>query len=84
MPTSTLCGPRVHARLHSLVGEPVEIITLRMRYCGRLIALHPRAVWLELNDDCRVAIAEPIVTVVRRPDAVPGARPHEHPAVTPP
>jgi hypothetical protein len=64
-----LCGPRVLARLHALRSQPVDVVTLRARYSGRLMAVHPRAVWLELRDDCMVAITEPIVTVAPRPAA---------------
>ena len=60
---TTLCGPRVLARLHELTGEAVVVMTLRMRYGGRLLAVHPRAVWLEISEDCRMAITEPVVSV---------------------
>jgi hypothetical protein len=78
---TTLCGPRVYARLKGLVGETVEVVTLRVRYCGRLLAVHPRAVWVELSDDCRVAITETIVTVAHRPDAASSTEELGHPAM---
>ncbi len=77
-----LCGPRLMARLHQLVGDDVEIVTLRMRYRGRLLAVHPKAVWLELHHDCRVALSEPLVSVAVCPNAEPGAEKLQHPAMS--
>jgi hypothetical protein len=78
---TTLCGPAVLSRLHALTTQSVEVVTLRARYSGTLLAVHPRAVWLELRDDCRVAITEPIVTVAPRSDSATDTGPHAHPAM---
>ena len=79
--TSTLCGPHVMARLQAMTGETVEVVTLRLRYRGKLLTVHRRAVWLELGDDCHVAITEPIITVALRPGAAAGTASLAHPTV---
>jgi hypothetical protein len=76
-----LCGPSVLARLHSLRTQSVDVVTLRARYAGKLLAVHPRAVWLELHDDCMVAITEPIVTVAPRQATGTDSASSMHPAV---
>ena len=54
------------ARLRSLLGYDVTILTVTDRYQGRLAAIHPNAVWLELRDDCLVAITAPVVSIAQR------------------
>ncbi len=78
---TALCGPHVLARLHTLCGETVEIVTLRLCYRGTLLAVNRRAVWLEFDDGCSIAITEPIVTVAPRPGGQHGATSTAHPAV---
>jgi hypothetical protein len=45
------------------VGQRVTLLTLRDRYTGTLRAVHRSAVWLELRDDCLVAVTDEIVSV---------------------
>ncbi len=54
------------ARLRSYLGQDVTIMTVTDRYQGRLTAVHPKAVWLEVRDDCLVAITAPVVSVSQR------------------
>jgi len=51
------------SRLRPLVGQRVTLLTLRDRYTGTLRAVHRSAVWLELRDDCLVAVTDEIVSV---------------------
>ncbi len=66
--TSTVGAPvgAPLARLRSFVGCDVTIMTLADRYQGRLTAVHPKAVWLELRDDCLIAVTEPVLSVALR------------------
>lgn len=49
-------------RLHTLIGRKVTVMTLRDRYTGTLRAVHRSAVWIELRDDCLVAITDEVVS----------------------
>ena len=55
--------PKPDIRLQRLIGSRVTLVTLRDRYTGTLRAVHPNAAWLELRDDCLVAITDAVISV---------------------
>jgi hypothetical protein len=47
----------------ALVGRDVSVHTACGRHRGTLLAVSPHAVWLELRDDCVLAITEAVLAV---------------------
>lgn len=54
---------QVRAKLQSLLLRDVIITTASHRYQGRLLSAHTNVVWLELRDDCMVAVTESVLAV---------------------
>ncbi len=52
-----------YSRLRPHVGRRVTILTARDRYTGTLRAVHTNAVWIELRDDCLVAVTDDVISV---------------------
>jgi hypothetical protein len=53
--------------LAALIGRDVALHTSCGRHCGVLVAVSPHAVWLELRDDCLLAVSEPVLAVTPGP-----------------
>lgn len=53
--------------LAALVGRDVVLHTPSGRHRGALVAVSPHAVWLELRDDCLLAVTEMIIAVTPAP-----------------
>jgi hypothetical protein len=65
--------------LAALVGRDVVVHTPCTRHRGTLVAVAPHAVWLELRDDCLLAVTEAILAVTPapvQPDDVAGEEPN--------
>lgn len=57
---------QVRAKLQSMVARDVVLTTASHRYRGRLLSAHTNVVWLELRDDCMVAVTEPVLAAEYR------------------
>ncbi len=53
--------------LAALIGRDVALHTSCGRHCGVLVAVSPHAVWLELRDDCLLAVSEQVLAVTPGP-----------------